>query len=115
MLSILIQDDELYILILEKAFAKFSGDHFQSEHKNIPLCLTPLQLIEGGFDKLDGGFASLAWLVLTGCEDQQVTTIRSPMCHQSVHLFYRSHSTGREKDGHGRNVLFLSGTAEPRG
>ena len=36
----------------EKAFAKFAG----------------------GYDKLDGGFPSLAWLALTGCEDQQVSS-----------------------------------------
>jgi len=43
------KDDELYILMLEKAFAKFAG----------------------GYPKLDGGFPCLAWLALTGCEDQQ--------------------------------------------
>lgn len=41
--------DELYILMIEKAFAKFAG----------------------GYQKLDGGFPCLAWLALTGCEDLQ--------------------------------------------
>ncbi len=69
-----LQDDELYILILEKAFAKFSGDLLSITRKYSPLFNSKaLNLIQGGFDKLDGGFPSLAWLVLTGCEDQQVT------------------------------------------
>mmetsp|Transcript_27993 Transcript_27993/g.36165 ORF Transcript_27993/g.36165 Transcript_27993/m.36165 type:complete len:481 (-) Transcript_27993:413-1855(-) len=42
--------DELYILMIEKAFAKFAG----------------------GYQKLDGGFPCLAWLALTGCEDLQI-------------------------------------------
>ena len=42
--------NEEYVLILEKAFAKFAG------------C----------YDRLQSGFPSLAWLVLTGCEEQEL-------------------------------------------
>jgi hypothetical protein len=31
--------------------------------------------MSGGFDKLDGGFPSIGWLVLTGCEDQHVLAV----------------------------------------
>lgn len=44
---------ELYVLLLEKAFAKFAG----------------------GYSELDGGHALAAWLVLTGCEDLEIWRI----------------------------------------
>jgi len=40
-------ENEMYILLLEKAFAKMAGS----------------------YTKLDGGFPSLAWIVLTGCQN----------------------------------------------
>ena len=41
--------NEMYILLLEKAFAKFAG----------------------GYANLVGGYSVVAWMALTGCEEQQ--------------------------------------------
>ena len=42
--------NEMYVLLLEKAFAKFAGN----------------------YEKLNGGHSSLAWMVMTGCEDLRI-------------------------------------------
>jgi len=41
-------DNEMYVLLLEKAFAKYAGS----------------------YGKLEGGFTSYAWMNMTGCEEQ---------------------------------------------
>tara|TARA_Y100000389_G_scaffold171916_2_gene179912 strand:+ start:1590 stop:3269 length:1680 start_codon:yes stop_codon:yes gene_type:complete len=55
-------ENEMYILLLEKAFAK----------------------IAGSYQKISGGYPVLAWLILTGCEELYIWTKKNALWNKNI-------------------------------